>query len=283
MSAPKSRTRRRISLRRAERRGHVAVQPVAGGRRRGRERAPWPAKPAGVVELQAERRDERRVVERRRRLADEVRGHAAAGEERPEVDRRALDRGVAPPAHSTWATLRPPRSAAGRSSRPGGRPGANAECGSRTAAVDVEGVVGRAVDARPRARREAVPARAGVRRRLGQQAPAGRLRPLLEERAPSSASGPGRRTARRGPGACRPTAKKTAAVARGSFVGGWGRPRRRAPRRASTRARRGCDGDGRAPNQGTDHDETSMPAGTRAAWGGARAGGLQDLARPNPR
>src|SRR6185436_20981186 len=49
-----------------------------------------------MVELQAEAADERSVVEQGvAGSADEVRRHAAAGEERLEVDRWALDRGVA--------------------------------------------------------------------------------------------------------------------------------------------------------------------------------------------
>ena len=66
-----------------------------------------------MVELQAEAGDERSVVEQRvTGGADEVGRHAATGEERLEVDRRALDRSRSrPPAHSTWATFRPPRSA----------------------------------------------------------------------------------------------------------------------------------------------------------------------------
>ena len=49
-----------------------------------------------MVELEPERCDERRVVEQRLAgLADEVRRDAAAGEERLEVDRRAVDRRVA--------------------------------------------------------------------------------------------------------------------------------------------------------------------------------------------
>src|SRR5207253_5752216 len=51
--------------------------------------------PGRVVELDAERRDQRRVVEQRvTGAAVEVRRDAAPGEERLEVDRRALDRGV---------------------------------------------------------------------------------------------------------------------------------------------------------------------------------------------
>ena len=65
-----------------------------------------------MVELEPERGDERRVVEQGvAGAADEVRRDAATREERPEVDRRALDGGVAPAGPLDLGDLQPPRSA----------------------------------------------------------------------------------------------------------------------------------------------------------------------------
>ena len=88
-----------------------------------------------------------------------------------------------PPAHSTWATLRPPRSALWAIVSAWRTLASNAAVRlANGCAVDVERVVGGAVHARPRAGRQAVPAGAGVGRRLGQQAVAGGLGAALEER-----------------------------------------------------------------------------------------------------
>ena len=77
----------------------VGVGYVGPARRRSRVGAGerrLAAEAVRVVELQPERRDEAGVVEEHVvGPADEVGGHAAAGEEAPEVDRRPLDRGVA--------------------------------------------------------------------------------------------------------------------------------------------------------------------------------------------
>src|SRR5690606_25454298 len=120
----------------------------------------------GVVELQPEGGDERRVVGGR----DVVRRDPAAGEEAAEVDRRAVDLAVAP---AGPLDLRDLLAAAlgGLRDRLGLRD-AWVEGGDAVVerlAVDVEGVVRRAVDAGPGARGEGVPAGAGVGGRLGEQ------------------------------------------------------------------------------------------------------------------
>ena len=160
----------------------------------------------GVVELEAERGDEGGVVEYGRRCRcswSPRRGRRGTTGSRPSGP---LIAPLAPPAHSIWATFLPPRSAAGRSSRPAGRPARTPRCCWRTAAVDVERVVRRAVHARPGAGGEGVPAGAGVRRRLGQQAVAVTRR----RRACRNVRHRGHqalrpRTSRPGPGACRRT------------------------------------------------------------------------------
>ena len=116
--------------------------------------------------------------------ADEVGGDTAPGEERLEVDGRAADRRVATTRPFDLGDLQ-----AGSLSGLGDRldlEHAGIE-GRRPVghglADDVEGVVGRAVDARPRAGRHRVPAGSRIRRRLGQHAVAVRERALLQERA----------------------------------------------------------------------------------------------------
>ena len=117
-----------------------------------------------------------------------------------------------PPAHSIWATFLPPRSADWAIVSACSTPASNARgaVGERLA-VDVERVVGRAVHARPGAGGQAVPAGAGVRRRLGEQAAAGgRRAPLAAARPCVSRPGGRRRTPRRA-AACRSgPAKNTA-------------------------------------------------------------------------
>ncbi len=176
MSVPTSMTRSTHLLRRAERRRDVGP---AGRRARGRRREGGVARVAGrVVELEAERLREGLVVGG----ADVVGRHAAAGEERAEVDRRAVDRGLdaAGP-----LDLRDLEAGALRALGDGLRlERRGAERGGAVrerAAVDVVGVVRRAVHARPGAGRERVPAGAGVGRGLGQQAATGRRGALLEE------------------------------------------------------------------------------------------------------
>ena len=90
----------------------TSVQPVGGRRRGARER-----RLAGVagrmVELEAEARDERRVVEQRRRALAPMKFVATPRPEKNDWKSIVGPLMVAlrPPAHSTWATLRPPRSA----------------------------------------------------------------------------------------------------------------------------------------------------------------------------
>ncbi len=132
----------------------------------------------GMVELEPERGDEVRGIVRR----GVVRRHTAPGEERAEVDRRALDRrrcaaGVLELHDLLAATLGRLSDRLGLGH--GRREGTGAVGERRT--VDVEGVVGRPVDARPGAGGEAVPAGSGVRRCLGEQAAARGRRTLLQE------------------------------------------------------------------------------------------------------
>ena len=109
-----------------------------------------------MVELEAERRDERRVVEQR--LAGVPMKFVATP--RPEKNDWKSIVGpwmvaLRPPAHSTWATLRPPRSADWAIDSAWSTFGSKAAVRLRERlAVDVEGVVRRAVDARPGAGRE---------------------------------------------------------------------------------------------------------------------------------
>ena len=154
------------------------IRPVGGRRRRGLlER-----RPAGealrVIELEAERSGEGRVVGRR----DVVGRHAAAGAEVAEVDGRAVDGAAAAAGPLDLGDLL--AAALGRLGQRLGlqhagvvRRGAIREC----VAVLVERVVGRAVDARPRAGGEREPAGAGVRRRLRQQPVVRRPRSVLEQ------------------------------------------------------------------------------------------------------
>ena len=176
LSTPKSITRIRISIAGLNERG-VFVQPVAAT-----GAAPGNGSLAGearwMVELEAERGDEVRRIVRR----DVVRRHAATGKEPAEVDRRALDRGRrAAGVLELHDLLAAPfgrlsdRLGLGH----GGQEGAGA-VGKRRA-VDVERVVGRPVDARPGAGRQAVPAGTGVGRCLGEQATIRGRRSLLQE------------------------------------------------------------------------------------------------------
>ena len=131
-----------------------------------------------VVELEAERGDEGRVVVR----ADVVRRHAAPGEEALEVDGRAVDRADAAArpldlGDLLAAALGGLREGLGLENARVERRGAVPERRS----VDVEGVVRRAVHAGPRTGREAVPARARVRRRLREEPLAAGLGARLEE------------------------------------------------------------------------------------------------------
>ena len=125
------------------------VQPAAGvGAACGN--GARPANPAGMVELQTERRRERRRVGRR----DVVGRHAATGAEVAEVERRSVDRAAAPAGPLDLGDLL--AAALGRLGERLGlqHAGAGAERRVRVAerlAVDVERVVRRAMDARPRA------------------------------------------------------------------------------------------------------------------------------------
>ena len=111
-----------------------------------------------------------------------VRGHAAARAEVAEVERRAVDGAAASAGPLDLGDLLA-AALGGLGERLGleharvERRGAVAE----RLAVHVEGVVGRAVHARPGARVEREPAGARVRRRLRQQAVAGGPRALAEE------------------------------------------------------------------------------------------------------
>ena len=136
-------------LRRAVRRRHVG--PTRRRRGRGLRERRLAGEAGRVVELQAERGDERR---RRRSGDDVVRRDAATREEAAEVDRRALDAAAAAAGPLDLGDLLARRARpTGRSSRPGAR--RRAECrgavGERLA-VDVERVVGRA-RSRPAMRR----------------------------------------------------------------------------------------------------------------------------------
>ncbi len=150
----------------------------------------------GCVELKAERGDQVRVVEQRlARTSHEV-GRDAASEKN---DWKSIVGpwivAFRPPAHSTCATLRPPRSA-DLSDRLG-LEHAGVEGTRRVAerlAVHMERVVRRTVYPGPRARRERVPPRTRVRRRLRLQPVVRGRHTELEERAPSSASPLARRT-----------------------------------------------------------------------------------------
>ncbi len=141
-------------LRRAVGLGNVG--PAGRIDRRGAGKWRLSRKPGRVIELQAERRDEIREVVG----ADVVRGHAPAREEVAVVDGGPVD-GRAPAARPF--DLRDLLPAALGSLREGLRlEHARVERGGAAGegrAVDVEGVVGRAGDGRPRARRQAVPAR----------------------------------------------------------------------------------------------------------------------------
>ncbi len=164
--------------------GRVPLQPGGRGRRRaGIGRLPGIAR--RVVELEAERLDERRVVEQRLTgLADEVRRDAAAGEELLEVDRRALDRRVPTAGPLDLGDLEA-ATLGGLGDRLGledVRIEGRGPAGERLAHA-MERVVGRAMDGRPRARRQRVPAGAGVGRRLGPQAVVRGGRPVLQEAA----------------------------------------------------------------------------------------------------
>ncbi len=171
-------------LGRAERRGNV--RPRAGRNDRGLGHGGLAGSRIAVrmIELEPERRDERRVVEQRLTgAADEVRRDATAREEALEVNGRAVDRRVPATGPLDLGDLE-----AGPLGGLGDRlrledvgierrgPG-----GPERVAVLVERVVGRGMDPRPGAGRERVPAGARVRRSLGQEAVAGRRRPVLEE------------------------------------------------------------------------------------------------------
>ena len=178
LSVPKSRTRRRISIA-GEYETGTLLQPDAGAGAAPAKGA-WPANPAGMVELEPERSRHLRVIGR----GDVVRRDPPAGEEAPVVDGRAVDRHLRATGELDLGD--PLAGALGRlRERLGARdPGAKGAGRTRERrAVDVEGVVGRAVDPGPGAGGEAVPAGAGIRGRLGQEAVAGRLRPLAKELA----------------------------------------------------------------------------------------------------
>ena len=179
------------------------VQPVAGAGSAPGNGA-WLPKPSGWSNCSPNAEMKPRVVEEHvAGPADEVGGHAAAGEEAPEVDRRALDRGVAAAGPLHLGDLE--AAALGGLGDRLGLQHAGVEGGGPVAervAVLVERVVGRAVDAGPGTGGQGVPAGAGVGRRLGEHAVAGRA-PRCGGRTASSASGPGRRTSRPGPGAVR--------------------------------------------------------------------------------
>ena len=134
------------------------VQPVAGARRRAGERG-LAGVPGRVIELEPEAGDERRVVEDLGGAADEVGRDAAAGEEALEVDRRAADRRVAAAGPLDLGDLE--AAALGRLGDRLGLEDVRVE-GRRAVAErlprDVERVVRRAVDARPRAGGQRVPA-----------------------------------------------------------------------------------------------------------------------------
>jgi len=120
-----------------------------------------------VVELQTERRGERRRVGGR----DVVRGHAPAGAEVAEVERRAVGRAAAAAGPLDLGDLLP--AALGRLGERLGAEHAGIErrraVGERLP-VHVKRVVRRPGDAGPRTRGQREPAGAGVRRCLGQQA-----------------------------------------------------------------------------------------------------------------
>ena len=237
-----------------------------------------------VVELEAERARRTRALSVG---ADVVGGHAAAGEEGAVVDRRALDRdALRPPAHSIWATFVPPRSAdwaivSACSTPCVERRGAVGE----RLAVDVERVVRRAGDARPRAGGQAVPARAGVRRGLGQQPVAGRRGALLEEAAAIVGSEPcdgvpsrrcpdacRRRRRRR---ACRSVAAAAVRRPRGWTAGASGHERAPSTRSGGRGIRHGAGGTGhRTPPRLTG---TGVAA---AGWVSRRSG--RTAPRPLP-
>ena len=169
-------------LRRAVGRRHWA-RPARGRDRSGAGERRLTGVSGGVVELEPEGGDERNVVEQLvASRTDEVRGDTSAGKEGSEVDRRSLDRRVAAAGPLDLGDLEA-APLGGLGDRLGledvgvERRGAVA----KRLTVDVERVVGRAVDARPCAGREAVPAGAGVRGRLGQETASGRIRALLEE------------------------------------------------------------------------------------------------------
>ena len=115
--------------------------------------------------------------------ADEVGRDAAAGEERSEVDRRAVDRGVAAAGPLDLGDLKAcalgglgDRLRLENAWRERGR------AGGKRLVIGVERVVRRPVNTRPCPRCEGVPACPRVRWRLCQKAVAARRRALLEER-----------------------------------------------------------------------------------------------------
>jgi hypothetical protein len=166
----------------AERRGKGA-RPAGRRRRRGSGERCLAGVPGRRVELEPEGGNERGVVEQGvASVPDEVRRDAAPGEEGLEIDRGAVDGGVAPAGPLDLGDLEP-ASFGGLGDRLSLKD-AWIECRGPVAerlTVDVEGVVGRARDAWSGTRRERVPAGAGVRRSLGQQPVPGRGGALLEE------------------------------------------------------------------------------------------------------
>ena len=152
-------------LRRAERRRQSAG-PAGRSSRRGAGERRLARVPGGMVELKPERGDERHVVEQDvAGGAGEVRRDAAAREEGAEVDRRPLRRGVpaAGPLDLRDLESRPLGGLRDRLRLEHAGVERRGAVGERLA-VPVEGVVRGAVDARPRAGRERVPARPRVRR-----------------------------------------------------------------------------------------------------------------------
>ena len=256
-------------LGRAVRGRHVG--PAGGVGRRGTGERCLARVAGRVVELEAERPDERSVVEQDvSRAAGEVGGHAATRQERPEVDRGALGRRTAAAGPLDLGDL---EAAALRALRERlGLQDAGVEgrgpVGEHGAAA-VERVVGGARHARPRPGGEAEPARARVGRCLAQQAVAGCVGAVLEERGHrrqqallrilrddvlSQAVGgeEDRRVGRR------PLAA----------VGGDG------GRRRDERGQQRDDGQQqrRTPQRGTNHRDTSKAYGAHAAdWGGGTA------------
>ena len=146
------------------------VGPARGGRGSGARERRLPGEAGRVVELEPERGGERGVVRR----GDVVRGHAPAGEEVAEVERRAVD-GADAPTGPLDLDDAPPGPLGGLGQRLGledaGVEGRRPVGEGLT--VDVERVVGRARGARPGAGGQRVPAGAGVGRRLRQQPTAG--------------------------------------------------------------------------------------------------------------